>query len=290
MWEWAVRALGVFWFVGGVTTLRALRMDRALEAMMAAVGGGITGKELVRASLLGGGAVLTVLTGVALIALDRFAVALLAANAIAQAVWLLYAARRFPPEDADDRAGRARVRNAFLFWVVAGGGVVAAERSGAIALVAWPMVEMIAAAIALAVLGWQGFEIVKMARARGLAVAGSASEAEDEANIAAALDPKAARRWILAPNAFSAPLWDADTNYTFYPEDVGLPTELIEAIEDLQADVRDKLRPSEVDEEVLVLMTGDRVDFAERAKALTEKLKAHLPGGDVDWWLPPEEE
>ena len=287
MWEWGFRALGVFWFVGGMMTLRALRMDRTLDTMFAAIRGGVAGKDLVRASLLGFGAVLTVLTGVALVALDRFAPALLVVNAVAQAAWLLYAARYYPPEDDDDRIGRARVRNAFVVWSIATVVVIAAERAGVIAFYDWPVAEMVAGGVALAVLGRQGVEITRMGRVRALEGAGD--DAGEGSDIAAALDPKAPRRWILAPNLFSAPLWDADTNYTFYPDTVGLAPELIEAIEELEAEVREKLRPSEADEEVYVLMPGDRADFAERAKALAEKLKDHLPGGDVDWWLPPEE-
>lgn len=288
MWEWAVRALGVFWFVGGMMTLRALRMDRALDTMFAAIRGGIAGKDLVRASLLGFGAVLTVLTGVALVALDRFAPALLVVNAAAQAAWLVYAARFFPPEDDDDRAGRARVRNAFVFWCVATVAVIAAERAGVVTLLAWPVAEATAGALALAVLVWQGFEIVRMGRVRALEGAGY--DAETGSDLDTALDPMAPRRWILAPNLFSAPLWDADTNATFYPERVGLAADVVAEIEEFEAEVREKLRPSEADEEVYVLMSGDRADFAERAKALAEKLKDHLPGGEVDWWLPPAEE
>lgn len=288
MWEWAVRALGVFWFVGGMMTLRALRMDRALDSMFAAIKGGVAAKDLARASLLGFGAVLTGLTGVALVALDRFAPFLLVVNAAAQAAWLLYAARYFPPEDDDDRIGRARVRNAFVFWSVATVAVIAAERAEAISFFAWPVAEMVAGAVALAVLGWQGVEIARMGRVRPLEGGGDdAGEGED---FAAALDPSAPRRWILGPNLFSAPLWDADTNASFYPDRLALPAEVIAEIEELEADVREKLRPSETDEEVYVLMSGDRADFAERAKALAEKLRDHLPGGEVDWWLPPEED
>jgi hypothetical protein len=286
MGEWAVRALGVFWFVGGMMTLRALRMDRALDTMFAAIRGGIEGKDLVRASLLGFGAVLTVLTGVALVALDRFAPALLVVNAGSQAAWLLYAARAFPPEDDDDRIGRVRVRNAFVFWCVATVVVIAAERAGVVALLAWPDAEVAAAAIGLAVLVWQGVEIVRMGRVRALEGAGG--DAETGSDLDTALDPSAPRRWILGPNLFSAPLWDADTNATFYPDRLALPAEVIAEIEALEAEVREKLRPSE-DGEVYVFMSGDRAAFAERAEALAEKLKDHLPGGEVDWSLPPEE-
>ena len=288
MWEWGFRALGVFWFVGGMMTLRALRMDRALDGMFAAIKGGVAGKDLVRAALLGFGAVLTGLTGVALVALDRFAPALLVVNAVAQAAWLLYAARYFTPEDDDDRIGRARVRNAFVFWSIATVAVIAAERAGVIAFLDWPVAEMVAGAVALAVLGWQGVEIARMGRVRPLEGGGDdAGEGED---FAAALDPTKPRRWILGPNLFSAPLWDADTNASFYPDRLALPAEVIAEIEELEADVREKLRPSEADEEVYVLMSGDRADFAVRTKALAEKLKDHLPGGEVDWWLPPEED
>lgn len=287
MWEWAVRALGVFWFVGGMMTLRALRMDRALDTMFAAIRGGIAGKDLVRASLLGFGGVLTVLTGVALVALDRFAPVLLVVNAGSQAAWLLYAARAFPPEDGDDRIGRARVRNAFVFWCVATVAVIAAERVGFVVLLAWPDAEAAAGAIGLAVLVWQGVEILRMGRVRVLEGAGDATETGSD--FAAALDPSAPRRWILGPNLFSAPLWDADTNATFYPDRLALPAEVIAEIEALEAEVREKLFPSDEDDEVYVLMPEDRAAFAERTKALAEKLKDHLPGGEVDWWLPPEE-
>ena len=60
MWDWAVRALGVFWFAGGMVTLRALRLDRTLDGMFAGLGRGFGRHDVVRASLLALGAVLTV--------------------------------------------------------------------------------------------------------------------------------------------------------------------------------------------------------------------------------------
>ena len=128
MWEWAIRALGAFWFAGGLVTLWTLSRARVLDTALAALGGGVATRDLVRAGLLGGGAVLTALAGLFLALLDRFAPAALLANALVQAVWLAYAARHFPPEDDEDRIGRLRVTNAFGVWLVGTGSVIAAER------------------------------------------------------------------------------------------------------------------------------------------------------------------
>ena len=128
MWDWAVRALGAFWFVGGLVTFRALRQSRVLDGMFAALVGGVRRRDVVRAELLTLGAVLTTLSGLLLALLDRLAPAMLLANAVVQAAWLVYAAREFPPEDDEDRIGRARVTNAFGVWLVGTGLVIAAER------------------------------------------------------------------------------------------------------------------------------------------------------------------
>lgn len=268
MWEWAVRALGVFWFAGGMITLRALRLSRVIDAAIGAIRGRRSTHDLVRDALLTLGAVLTALAGLLLAALDRFAPAALLANAVAQAIWLGYAARHFPPEDEDDRAGRAQSRNAFLFWLVGTVAVVAAERSGAVALVTLPVFEGAATVAALALLAWQGREIVRMHRTPSL---GFASADDFEVNSPPFTQPT---RVLLAPEVGCWPLWDADDGRNLDPWRLDLPDDLRDRITDFDGRVIEALDvdhddgPTIVDPEAVRRLEAEAIELARALVAI----------------------
>jgi uncharacterized protein YggT (Ycf19 family) len=66
---------------------------------------------------------LTVVSGVALIVLHRWTVWVFVACWAAQAVYLFWAARWYPPEEPEGELGRRRTTNAFVIWTIMTGVV-----------------------------------------------------------------------------------------------------------------------------------------------------------------------
>lgn len=290
IWEWILRGLGLFWFVGGIMTLRALRASVRMDIFMVGLLGGLTDKDLIRVAILSFGAVLTSVSGVLLGALDRFTPVALVANGVVQAVWLLYAARAFPPEGDEDRIGRRQSRNAFLIWVGDTIAIMAGLRAELFEFIASPVAEVGVAVVATFVLAWIVWELVRLRR-RAIAEHWNdpvtEADEDDPVDPSEPIDPRVPRRWMLAPNVYTPPLRDADTHQTAYPEDLGLPMDLVAAVDELERDVREALRPSRTEEDVFVLTPEDRARFEAQVKALAAQLAPHLAGGEVEWWLPP---
>jgi hypothetical protein len=283
MWDWAVRAAGVFWFAGGLVTLRALRQSRTLDTVFAAIGGGVATRDLVRAGILAVGAVATALAGLLLALLDRFAPAALLVNALVQAAWLLYAARHFPPEDEDDRIGRARVTNAFFVWLAGTALVIAAERFGVVEFAARPIVEAAAGAVALAALAWQAWEIDAMRRVPAL----EATTSDPSAPTAEDGPIRPPLRVLLAPEVGCWPLWDADDGRNLDPWRLALPEDLRERIADFDGRVIEALDVDHDDGPTIVdrsVVPG----FEAEAIELTRALEVIYGDDAVAWRLPGE--
>lgn len=279
MWDWAVRGLGVFWLVGGVFTLRAVRQTRVLDVMFAALSGGVRPKDMVRTELLTLGAVLTTLSGFLLALLDRLAPAALFTNAVVQAAWLFYAAREFPPEDDEDRIGRARVTNAFGVWLVGTGLVIAAEQFDVVRFEALPVVEVLAGVAAVAVLVWQGFEIRAMRATPGLDASPIAEPTPEAGPYRQPVNV------ILAPEVGCWPLWDGDDGRNLDPSRLEIPDDLRDRIADFEGRVIESL---DVDHPEGPSIVGREVAerFAAEAIDLTRAL-ADVYGEDaVAWRLP----
>ena len=278
MWELAVRALGVFWFAGGLVTLQAMRRSRLLDGMLAALSGGVRSRDVVRAGLLTFGAVLTALAGLFLAGLDRFAPAALLANTGVQAIWLFYAAREFPPEDDEDRIGRARVTNAFGVWLIGTGLVIAAEQFEVVRFEALPWFEMVAGGAAILVLVWQGWEIGRMRATPSLDIAAPEPPPEEGPY-------RQPRSVILAPEVGCWPLWDADDGRNLDPWRLELPETLRERIADFDGRVIESL---DVDHAEGPSIVGRDVaeGFEAEAIEITRAL-AFVYGDDgVAWRLP----
>jgi hypothetical protein len=282
MWDWAVRALGAFWFVGGLVTLRALGQARVLDTALAALDGGVATRDLVRAGLLGGGAVLTALTGLLLAALDRFAVPALLANSVVQGAWLVYASRHFPPEDEADRVGRAQVRNAFFVWLAGTAAVIAAERFGVVTFAALPLFEAIAGVAAAALLLRQGWEIRGMSRTPALDAAMVVDPGSEEKG-----PYRQPTSVILGPEVGCWPLWDADDGRNLDPWRLDLAEDLrerIRAFEDrviAALDVDHDDGPTIVDRTLIPVLEAEAIE-------ITRALAAVYGEDAVAWRLPGE--
>lgn len=268
MWDWAVRALGVFWLAGGLATLGALRRTRGLDGMIAALSGGVRTRDVVRAGLLTLGAVLTALAGLFLALLDRLAPAALLANAVVQAAWLAYAAREFPPEDDEDRLGRARVTNAFGVWLVGTGLVIAAEQFEVVRFEALPVAEAVAGVVAVAASVWQAFEIRALRATPGLDTSPSADPQPEAGPYRQPVNV------ILAPEVGCWPLWDADDGRNLDPSRLDLPEELRERIADFEGRVIEALDvdhddgPTIADREVLRRFEGEAIEITRALEVI----------------------
>lgn len=111
--DWVVRAMGLFYIIGGAFLVRAM----AVDAMASTLEQMVYGQKLadrVRHYWLRLGAALTVASGIAMVLLSPLMVPIMMANVVVQGGWLAFAARYFPPRDEDDALGRSRTINAFL--------------------------------------------------------------------------------------------------------------------------------------------------------------------------------
>ena len=228
MSDWVARGLGLFYLAGGLMVVRALAANRLADAVLEALSGGTQPKDRARFFLLALGAALTTLSGLALLSLSRWAVALMLANVAAQAVWLIYAGRYFPPEDEDDAIGRRRTTHAAIGFLAATVLVVWLERSGRVAFAASGWVDAALALAALASAGWA----VHVWRWGALGGGVAAVSPEPEAAAPAFDPPKSIR---LEPAFGAWPLWDGDSGRNVDPFALGLPEALtarIRAFED----------------------------------------------------------
>lgn len=285
MMEWGLRALGVFWIVGGAATLIALWRSRPFDRLLAALGGGWRWRDSIRAGLLGLGAVLTLASGVGLAALDRAAPGLMVANALVQAAWLVFAARAFPPENDDEALGRRRVVVAFVLWCLATAAVVAAALGDAVRFAALPLFEAGLAALSLAlaaIVGWSATARVWDGGAADEEIRGNGPEP--------IVDPTVPHRWMFAPNIVTASMRDVETDQTFEPAALKLPEAVTERLEAFEIEVLEHLVESRDDPEVYVLPARIRRDLEARIVDLAEALKPHALNGEASWWLPPGEE
>lgn len=292
--EWVVRALGVFWFVGGLATIRAAAQSRALDAMLAAIAPpGWRGRERARAALLALGAVLTTASGAALIGLDRAAPGLMIANALVQGIWLAVAARLFAPEDDGDRIGRRRVINAFLLWVAVTGLVLWGAARGDVVFTAQPFFEIALAVAAVVALAVQAREI-----AFGIGGSKAAADGEARADIDDADDDGAdaaapvvriggRRRWLLAPDMYGAPMVDLDADERHFVEEIDLPEDLAAALAAFEDAVVGALEPDDGSESGWALPAAEIAALEARAEALAAALAPHSVGGRALWRLPP---
>ncbi len=119
--SWIARGVGLFYLLGGVFAVRMARMELFLDDAIARINLGKSKPEpaeRLRVWSMITISVLTVVSGLLLILLLRPAVYAFLANAVVQGVYLVWARKVLPPEDADDALGRRRTTNAFIVWLV----------------------------------------------------------------------------------------------------------------------------------------------------------------------------
>lgn len=150
-------AIGAFYVFAGVVVLRAMALDRVMDAMLAALNDPSGPKEQLRSRILMVGAFLTLASGVALMLLSPLAAPVFVANALWQGGYLLWAETALPPEDEDDARGRRQTKNAFVVYLAATAFVVWLAVQGQLRSWEAPLLTLaidVAVVVAAAVAGW----------------------------------------------------------------------------------------------------------------------------------------
>jgi len=221
------RALGGFYLFGGLVLLRALALAQSMELVLAALGGRSRIKTMARATLLGIGAVLTCLSGLALLLLHASALPLMLANVAIQIIWLLVAARWFPPEDEDDRLGRTSTLRATALFAGVTLLTLGLERGGHLVFSSTDLAQAVLTLAAAGFVGWQIHSLLRLFRAtRATNATATTGAAED---IVAEYLPA---RLHLEPRYFTFALWDAESGQPLDPDWVTMAPALRQRIVD----------------------------------------------------------
>jgi len=134
--NWIVQALGAFYAFAGIVVLRQMALDRLMDQALAALGEPVCAAERTRSRLLIVGGCFTLASGLALVTLSRWSVAIFAAAVLVHGGYLALAARAVPPQDEGERKGRRATVNAFIVYVAAFAFVIYAGWRGAMR--PWP--------------------------------------------------------------------------------------------------------------------------------------------------------
>ena len=223
------RLVGVFYAFGGMVAIRTMVLDAALDRALAM----ITlkpepARAIARRWLLGAGAVLTGVSGVALAALSQWAVPLFLVGTTLQIVWLFWARHAFPPEDADDARGRRQTTNAALGYAIVLLGVVWLANADRLAPLDQPAPGV---AILLALIAFPAYLLHGLHWPKGGGFGGGDPELDDDDwspdDTPALRHPSRIR---LVPSVYHDPLVDADDGRILDHFDY-LPLDLAERIE-----------------------------------------------------------
>lgn len=131
--EYLVRAVGLFYALGAIFLIRQMTMSEMLDRAISAINlEREPARHMLRRWLLGAGAALTGASGVAALLASIWALPLFVINLLLQGGWLLWAAKAFPPEDAEEALGRRRTFNAFFLYATVTATVFALAWEGAL--------------------------------------------------------------------------------------------------------------------------------------------------------------
>ncbi|ODT82755.1 MAG: hypothetical protein ABS76_06780 [Pelagibacterium sp. SCN 64-44] len=126
-----LRLVGAFYLLAGMIAMRAVVMDRMMDQMLSAIS--MTpqpAREAQRRWLWGISALAIGMGGAALMVLSLWAVPLFLVGLLTQIVYLVWARKAFPPEDADEAKGRRQTINAAIVYGAASLGVFLAAWTG----------------------------------------------------------------------------------------------------------------------------------------------------------------
>lgn len=231
---WILFAFGLFYTLGGLALIRRMAMDKLLDEAIAAITLKRDRVEETATRLLTIGALLTLASGLALMAQSRAALVIFSLNILAQAGYLVWAGKHQPPTNDMEQRGRATTRNAQLIYVGVFGLALVMEQHGL-----WRgwfssgLVGLVADLVAIA--GVTAAFVFLLTKRVGRPSGGQHKRYPDfldpDDEDAPEHDPTKPPNCLrLAPEYQCWPLWD-DENYTnIDPETLGLSAELIKRI------------------------------------------------------------
>ncbi|MDP2259348.1 MAG: hypothetical protein Q8J89_06500 [Caulobacter sp.] len=232
------RLVGVFYVFGGIVTLRALAMDSILDQALASLTlSRPDPEEGLRRWILAATSVVTGVSGLSLVLLSGWAPWLFLLNLGLQAGWLIFAGKRFPPEDESEVHGRRQVANAALFWAVATAMVLWLNDHERLAILTEPWRGAALAFAALAMAVWVARQLVWNP--------GPRPAFGDEPGGMPVIQPRPTRVRLVRRYGYQ-PLLDADTGY---PVDTfeHLPEMLAERLRTWENDFHDAVDPYDPD-------------------------------------------
>lgn len=120
VWEWVARGLGAFYVFAGVMLFRAWRMSRFIDRAIAALDSEpIPADERIKTWAALAIGVLTLLSGLLFLVPHRLAPTAFLACSVVQGVYLIWAVKAAPPQDALETQGRRQTINAFVVYLAA---------------------------------------------------------------------------------------------------------------------------------------------------------------------------
>ncbi|WP_127144995.1 hypothetical protein [Pelagibacterium montanilacus] len=117
MLEFLAISAGLFYLVGGLYLLWAMRLDGWADAVLEALDAPDARAEKRRTMLLRLGGGLTVISGLSLATLSPLSPLVLGAGALAYSCYLVWSARHLPPQDAEEARGRRSTVNAYIVYL-----------------------------------------------------------------------------------------------------------------------------------------------------------------------------
>ncbi len=118
LFEILARLMGAFYALGGAFTLRAVAGDAVLDKALSAISMTPPDREdVIRRWVMTFAAVLTGMSGIALMMLSGWATPLFLTNLALQAAWLVYTIKR-DASDPEEALGRRRRVNAAVLWTL----------------------------------------------------------------------------------------------------------------------------------------------------------------------------
>lgn len=236
------RVVGAFYAIGGWLAVKAVASGDMLDRMLTALKAARPGRnEQIRRWVLGAVAVMTCLSGIALVLMSRWALPLFLVNLLAQAGWIAWARTAFPPEDEDELRGRRAVTNAAVGYTAATALVVWLDWRGTLAPFSDPVVPLV---LGLAAAGLGAWLIKQLSWNPG-------SLPDDWDELPEIEQPlfRQPTRLRLAPAIGDWVLWDADDGrgldpFLYLPEDIAERIALWESAHEAALDPDDVFGPA----------------------------------------------
>lgn len=227
---WILFAIGVFYAAGGIVLVRRMAMDTLLDKAIAAITLKRDRTEEAATRILTVGAGLTLASGLTLLAQSRAALPVFVLNILVQTGYLIWAARKRPPDNELERRGRQATTNALFIYIGVFGLVLVMEQQGLWRVwlgagLAGLVTELLVTALLTAAFVWLIGNPPGRKRKDGKTCPDFLSDDDDDF---AERDPSRPTEFLrLSPEYNCWPTWDDETYSNVDPAGLGFSQALI---------------------------------------------------------------